>query len=529
MRRPSRWLHVALLVALPAAARAQAEGGHAHDGPREPATRARLGTVSFPASAPKAAHERFVQGVLYLHSFEYESAQAAFRDAQRLAPTFALAYWGEAQTFNHPVWNQNQPDSARAVLARLAPTREGRRLKAGTVREQEWLNTVEVLYGDGSKARRDTLYLEAMRRLVARYPADDEAKAFLALAWLGLNQGERRVSDYMRAGAIALDLFQRQPDHPGAAHFVIHAFDDPEHAVLGLPAARAYSRIAPGAAHAQHMTTHIFLALGMWKENNTQNTVAFDASKGLSGHYVEWLVYGKVQEGRYREAQQLLDSVRARVPVRPRGLGDTEPYLHAVVAVATRRWPTVADSALLRAPLMTWAPTVVNPWLYAWGASERNDAASLARGLARLRAVRDSIAGAARATGADKAMADVLTQMVEAADQAQRGDTARAIATLERAQATIDQLPVDFGPPVTPVLVGEQLGTLLLAARRPADAQRVAEAALKRCPGRSRTLALLLRAATAAGDAAVAGQARAALAHNWANADDGGLALRDLP
>ena len=117
--------------------------------------RPRLGTISFPTSGSPAAHADFITGVLYMHSFEYDEAAEAFREAQRKDPAFAMAYWGEAMTYTHPIWNQQDAAAARATLGRLAPTREARAARAPTARERAWLETVEILYGDGSKARRD--------------------------------------------------------------------------------------------------------------------------------------------------------------------------------------------------------------------------------------------------------------------------------------------------------------------------------------------------------------------------------------
>ena len=154
----------------------------------------KLGSVHFPNSGAQAAQEPFIRGVAYLHSFEYDSAAKAFREAIRRDSTFTLAYWGEAMTHTHPVWNQQDLTAARAVLER-APA-------APTPREQAYLKATRILYGDGPKARRDTLYAEAMRELAAAYPEDAEARAFYALALLGLNQGVRDVPTYLKAAAI---------------------------------------------------------------------------------------------------------------------------------------------------------------------------------------------------------------------------------------------------------------------------------------------------------------------------------------
>src|SRR5437763_8307869 len=217
----------------------------------------RLGTIDFPTSGPAAAQSAFIRGVLLLHSFEYQDAARAFREAQRLDSGFALAYWGEALTYTHPLWNEQDRNAARAALQRLGPTAAARRSKAPTPREQAYLDAVEILYGEGAKSERDTAYSAAMGRLVNQFPADREAKVFYALSLLGLNQGVRDTATYMRAAAIVEPVFQANPNHPRAAHVLIHAYDDPIHASLGLAAARADSRIAPDAAHAVHITTHI--------------------------------------------------------------------------------------------------------------------------------------------------------------------------------------------------------------------------------------------------------------------------------
>ena len=276
-------------------------------------SQARLGTIHFPTSAGPAAQREFETGVLWMHSFEYDHAAAAFRRAQALEPGFAMAYWGEAMSYTHPVWNEQDLTLARATLERLGPTPAVRRARTPTAREQGWLQAVEILYGDGAKPRRDTLYARAMERLAEANPEDDEAKAFLSLALLGLNQGVRDVPTYIRAGAIAEEVFRRNPDHPGGAHYMIHAFDDPTHAPLGLRAARAYSTIAPGAAHAQHMTTHIFIALGMWDDLVAQNEVA-----GRAGR-LSLLALHHLARLRLRAAGSLHKGERAAGPDAPTG------------------------------------------------------------------------------------------------------------------------------------------------------------------------------------------------------------------
>ena len=270
-----------------------------------------LGKVDFPNSGSEAAQEAFQRGVAALHSFWFEEAGEAFKNAQEIDPDFTLAYWGEAISHNHPLWAEQDISAARDVLKRFGATRSERRAKTPTERERLYLDTVEILYGPGDKYERDELYHQAMRRLSEAHPEDNEAKAFYALSYLGLvRRGEPGFHRQMKAGAIAIELFQEQPNHPGAAHYVIHSFDDPEHAPLALEAANRYAEIAPEAHHAQHMPSHIFVQHGMWNRVSASNTVSYNASakwveaKNLSitkrdYHSLEWKAYADLQRGAY--------------------------------------------------------------------------------------------------------------------------------------------------------------------------------------------------------------------------------------
>ncbi|HVR10980.1 MAG TPA: hypothetical protein VMW75_23255, partial [Thermoanaerobaculia bacterium] len=287
-----------------------------------PAGAGSLGEIRFPTSGAPAAQPDFERGVLLLHSFEYDDAAAAFREAERRDPGFAMAYWGEAMTHNHPLWHQQDLAAARAALERLAPTPEARRAKAPSAREKAWLGAVETLYGDGDKASRDGRYAAAMQRLAGDDRDDLEAASFYALALLGTCEAGREVPVYMRAAAVAEEVFARNPRHPGAVHYLIHSYDDPVHAPLGLRAARVYARIAPAAAHALHMPSHIFLALGMWDEVAASNEASWAASEERRRrlrlpleergyHALSWLAYAYLQQGRLRDARRLLAEMAA--------------------------------------------------------------------------------------------------------------------------------------------------------------------------------------------------------------------------
>lgn len=474
----------------------------------------RLGTIDFPTSGSAKARPHFVTGVLYLHSFEYDDALKAFRTAQELDPGFAMAYWGEAMTYTHPVWDEQDRGAALAALGRLAPTREARRAKAPTAREQGYLEAVEILYGEGSKASRDTAYAAAMERLSAAYPSDLEAKSFYALSLLGLNQGVRDVPTYMRAAALADEVFRVNPDHPGAAHYLIHSFDDPVHAPLGLRAARAYSGIAPGAAHAQHMTTHIFVALGMWDDVVSQNEIAagHDHDAWMPGHYTVWLGYGYLQQGRYEEALHHLETLRRNLRTgEPKRQRESLAMARAHYVVNTEQW----DNRAVQWPLRT---DDLHP--------DTRAAVALVEGLAAYRRGATAAVAQARDRAAllprdSSTLAPIVERELHALAILDRGAADSAVALLRSATALEDAMPVDFGPPALVKPSHELFGEVLLQLRRPKEAVTEFQRALALAPKRSRSLLGLARAASAAGDERTAARASAELRAIWHAADPG--------
>lgn len=469
-----------------------------------------LGRLDFPTSGAAPAQEAFSRGVLWLHSFEYDRAREAFRDAQRRDPHFAMAHWGEAMTYNHPVWNEQDRNAARAALERFAPTAEARRVRTPTARERGYLGTVEILYGEGTKERRDTLYAEAMHRMVEQFPDDLEAKAFYALSLLGLSQGERNVSTYMRAAAIALEVFHRNPLHPGAAHYIIHSFDDPTHAVLGLEAARAYSKIAPDAPHAQHMTTHIFVAMGMWDGVVAQNIVASGDKPWRPGHYTAWLSYGYLQQGRFDDSRWLLDQVRTNLPPNAR-LGQ-RAYLAAMRShyiIDTERW----DS-----PVLQWSIELDDGppgaraseiFVSTFSALKLGHPVDRAQTLAALAAATTEPSYAARI------LATELRGLFALRDE----NDDEGLELLREATALEDDMPFEFGPPVVVKPSHELLGEVLLMRGRPDEARAEFERALRLAPRRARALLGLGRASSAAGDADTALEAYRTLREIWHAAD----------
>ncbi len=490
-----------------------------------------LGKTDFATSGSPAAQERFLRGVLLLHSFEYADAAEEFRAAQKIEPGFAMAYWGEAMTYNHPLWMERDRASAIAALDRLAPTPEARRAKAPTEREKMYMDAVEVLWAEGDRAERDRAYADAMRRLHERYPEDLDAAAFYALALLGTTEGRRDAAVYMQAAAVVEEVFAKNPHHPGAAHYLIHCYDDPVHAPLGMRAARVYAGIAPAAVHALHMPSHIFFATGMWDEAVSSNQDSWKASvdraarKGLgpddhSFHALSWLEYAYLQLGRRGDARGTLTLMETDAKTGSAHTLESLDEMRAVWIVETGD----CDAAVRPRPEASRARDRFVRGVCALAAGDRE---AVVDELGRLKAGSTSAAtshghaGMSYREARDGEIAAVLALELEALLAARDGDAPKSARLAAEAAAAEDAMTFDFGPPPVVKPAHELAGEILLAQGRAADAQREFEEALARAPGRSLSLLGLMRAARASGDAAAERNARARLAHNWARADPG--------
>ncbi len=494
-----------------------------------------LGQTSFANSGAAAAQEPFLRGLLLLHSFEYDDAREAFQEAARLDPGFAMAYWGEAMTHNHPVWFQQDREAARAALDRLAPTPEARLAKAPTEREKDYLRAADVLFGEGEKDARDDAFAEAMRRLSETYPDDLDAAAFYALSLLGTSHEGRDFATYMRAAATVEEVFARNPNHPGAAHYLIHSYDDPIHAPLGLRAARVYAKIAPAAAHALHMPSHIFVALGLWDDVVALNEASWAASlerierKNLSKdqrgyHALWWLAYGYLQQGRYRDAQSLLNVVAQ--DHQELDIGRTRYHLLAMRAaylVDTGQWDGPAAHIEID-PASLGLEHAATVWFVdGLGALNTGDRAAADAALAALRERR-----AAATEPQAQEIAGILENELAALLLLEDGQPDAALALLDQAAAAEDALHFDFGPP-SPVKPAHELyGEVLLRLDRPAEAQAHFRKALTRTPMRAAALLGLARAAAQAGDEAAAQQTYDALRQIWHRADEDVPGLQEV-
>ena len=524
------------LALLTAPAFVGAQEGHAHQPGAHGAPK--LGTVRFPNSGARAAQAPFLRGIALLHSFEYEDAAAAFREAERADRDFALPYWFEALTHSHVLWGEDDPAGGRAVLARLGPTPAARLGRARTSQERSFGAAIEAFFADTSLAARATAFADSMRALAERSPDDQEAAAFASIALqMAANYVPVDRRRPLRDGAVtyAERVFRRNPDHPGAAHYLIHISDlDDGFTTRALPAARAYAKIAPDADHALHMPSHVFLKLGMWDELVASNERAWAANRawlrrnGRSGadasfHALQWLQYGYLQQGRLRQARALLDTARAvlagtkledALHVDPRF---APAFMEFAYAMESGRWRDVAIAGPVDA-VAAASPSAAREASFLARSRYHRAAAAAMRGDSTFVAqARAPTGDATTSAPPSNPMATVFAVGLQALRDAARGDTAAMIERLRRAGDTEDRI-VQVGPPIY-LSAHEQLGAALLAGGRATDAAAAYERALAHTPNRSAALLGLARARAAAGDVAGAADAYRRLLANWKRAD----------
>ena len=516
------------------------------------ARQSQLGKVVFPTSGSQKAQVHFLRGLAALHSFWFEEALDEFRESTKIDPDFGMGYWGEAMAYNHPLWAEQDTDAGRKTIAKI---KDGSKM---TVRERAYVDAVRALYGPGDKLARDKAYSAAMERVYRSFPDDLEAACFYSLSLLGtVRPGDKGFGRQTLAGAIAFDVYSKNPDHPGAAHYIIHAFDDPEHAILALPAARRYAEIAPEAHHARHMPAHIFLQLGMWPEAAASNESAWAVSnawvkrKNLpvsarDYHSLHWLEYVYMQQGRYAKAEELLSMKRSDVEQSKNDAGVlryNEDMAGAFV-VETERWDLVGKLFGLGASTSSegmaghaahnGAPAATT------GRNRRSQSLPLfIRGLA---AAKTGSAEALEYTDKLQALtrqlteggefypaksAQIMQHEISAVVQTSKGHYEEAIELMKRATAIEEEMSPPSGPPGLVKPSHELFGEILLSANRPKEAAQQFEIALQRQPNRARSLLGAARAAVKMGDTKAGLEGYSKLIRQWNQADTSLPELRE--
>jgi tetratricopeptide (TPR) repeat protein len=490
----------ALLPALIGVAAAAQEHRHAGDP-------GKLGKVEFPVTCAPEVQTEFERAVAMLHSFWFEAADAAFKEISATDPKCALAHWGTAVTLLGNPMTRVAPSPAALQQGLAAAERARELVTTASHREQMYVDAVLAYYRDHATrdhAARMKSLEESLHALYRMHPEDMEAAIFYARTLVAnAPPNDQTFAKQLQAAEIMQPLFDRHPEHPGLAHYLIHAYDVPQLAARATPAAKAYSAIAPAAPHALHMPSHIFTRLGHWDESIEMNTRSARAEPDSNAavHPLDYMVYAYLQQGRDAEAERV---VRRAVSLPNRFyvgvLGYNFVAMPARYALERNDWKAAAALELPKGAL----PNVeaVTRFARAIGAARSGQPEQARADVAALLMLRDALRAQNDAYWATIVEAQRLA--AQAWITYAEGDVQGALRTAREAadlEETVEKHPVTPGP-ILPAR--ELLGDLLLEVGNAAAAQQAYEKTLQREPRRARTL---FGAATAAEKAGAATQA----------------------
>ena len=506
-----------------------------------------IGYVHMDTSCSASLSADFDRALALLHNFWYARALEAFDKVIQADPECALAYWGAAMTYNHPFWDAPSQEDRSAAWTFV---QKGMRATKKTAREKLYLDAAAELYKDGTgpKSERDDAYRNVMKGVYEKYP-DDESKLFYGLAILGtIKEGTPGFERQAVAARLFEEVYAKKPEHPGALHYLIHVYDDPEHALDGLKVARSYARAAAAVPHAQHMPSHIFTRLGLWDEAAATNENAWRTSEedvkraAESGQYrdfhsLNYLQYAYLQLGRYGDAKRLTDIIKAQFEALPnkktapdtpelqsrhvRGrtiyaLPDRVAYgyfdMLARYIVEAGQWKEVA-----RLPQVASSRDFVamKLQLEAIAAAKRGDSAAA-------KAAAERLVMLSNEPNQHPFVKQIITMQAKEA-QAMAALSSRdldgASSMMNEAIAVEDSIYALSQPPYPIIPAHELYGSMLLEANRPADAMKQFVEALKRTPGRPKAIYGLARAAENIGDKQTAMKRYAEFLTLWKNAD----------
>ncbi len=460
-----------------------------------------VGHIHFPVSCTPEAQKTFEHGVALLHSFWYDEAEKTFSTVIRVDPACAMAYWGIAMSLYHPVWFPPTPPDLQKGIAAI---QKANSIGAKTQRERDYIAAIGEFYKDSDKVphrQRALAWRNAMQRLSARYPEDHEAAIFYALALIATAPpADKTYADQKQAAAILNRILPQEPDHPGIAHYLIHSYDSPRLAILALPAARTYAKIAPASPHALHMPSHIFTRLGLWDESIQSNLASAAAAKSQMAktrpgansqdqlHAMDYLTYAYLQTCQDEKAKRIVDEAASASAVDQQVFQAAYAFaaIPARYALERRRWSAAA--ALQVQP--AWFPWVhfrhaeaIVHFARALGSAHDGNIAQARAEIAKLAEIEQTIRQ--HQEGYDWA-AQVEVQRLAAVAWLKHAEgnqesalrSMRAAADLED---TMEKHPVTPGP-VLPAR--ELLGELLMELDQPARALLEFEAVLRSSPNR---------------------------------------------
>src|SRR6266496_709153 len=525
----------------------------------EPGDLRAAGTVDFKVSCAPEARPEFIRGVALLHSFFYEESRRIFTEIAAKDPNCAMAQWGIAMTWWHPIWTPPTPDEMSAGKAAI---QKAMAMKAGTDLERGFITALNTYYNTadgpttgevgqschGPVGPRDRViaYEKAMRTLYERYPDDVETQTFYALAVLAVgyaNPTDTTLSNQLKAAGILERLWKKNPNHPGVAHYLIHSYDYPSLAERGLAAARSYGSIAPWVPHALHMPSHIFTRLGMWEESIAANRSSADASRAYAAmrhreateaeelHALDYMAYSYLQEGQDAKAKEIVDSVATVRKTNPELEFSAAYALAAIPSRYTLERNAWSDAAALRVPALPHWSTfpfleALIEYAHALGRVHTGDLDGARKAIARMHELRDATIDSK--FDYFKRQLDQQMQAASAWVAYGEGKKEDAVSLLRRTADTEDILGKHPVSPGALVPAREQLGDLLLRLDRPKEAQREFEAALKIYPARFRGLYGAAQAAQQIGEKEKAHRYYAKLIEQTTKADGSRSELAQL-
>jgi hypothetical protein len=469
----------------------------------------KLGKVNFPVSCDAGLQLQFNRAVAMLHSFWYEKANEEFAAVSKKDPACGMAYWGIAMTLYHPIWEAPGPAALKQGSEAVAKAKSA---APKTERERDYISAIETFYKDSDKLDHHTralAYEKAMEQLHARYPDDPEAAIFYALALQGsASPTDKSYANQKKAGAILEKILAEHPDHPGVAHYIIHAYDYPPLASDALDAARSYAKIAPDSPHALHMPSHIFTRLGLWQESIESNLASEGAAQkynapGNELHARDYLVYAYLQGAQDRAAKKVIDTAPPPLPKDPQyfnGLYATGT-MSPRYAVERHRW--------VEAVALTVPPNTFPGGRYAWaeanihfaralGASHTGDIDSARKELQKLESLRDTLVQTNEKYWADQV--EIQREIATAWLTLAEGKQEEALRQMRHAADHEDSTDKH---PVTPGMIlpaRELLGEMLLELKHPAQALVEFEGTLRTAPNRYNALSGAARAAKLSGN-----------------------------
>jgi len=468
-----------------------------------------IGSVHFSTSCSKDIEKDFNRAVALLHSFQYEDTKRAFEEISHKDPTCAMAEWGVAMSHYHGLWNNGDTAAGRVAL-RKAREVAAANLKT-TAREKAYIAALGVVYEEDG---RDTYahgvaFEQKMGALQQAYPDDIEAAIFHALSlYIAALKTDKTFANNRKCGEILEPIFEKLPNHPGVAHYIIHCYDNPVLAQQGLKAARAYAKIAPASAHANHMPSHIFTRVGSWEESVQTNkrseslaAAAEPSSKNGEArdqrlHAMDYMEYAYLQSGRVADAKAIFSSMNAMPPVN--GLTLTGDYAAAAIparfSIELGRWDEAARLEVRRDGV-PWAQAIT--WMAVGIGSARSG--NLKRANEAEQALAQLRDAAAKLDPYWSKQVEVQRQEVSAWIAQQAGNDAQALTLMTAASDLEETMDKHAVTPGAILPAREMVGQLLLEQKHPKEALVAFESVLKVAPKRFNALYGAATAADAAG------------------------------